>query len=89
MSGHTRTLVLVWGALVALLALTIGATLLPLGHAKPIANLGIAFAKAALILWFYMHLRELSGLVRLAAIAALVTLAILIGLTSTDYLSRS
>src|SRR4051794_38769210 len=88
MQRHTRTLVLVWVALMTLLALTIGATFLPLGGAKPVANLVIAIVKAALILWFYMHLRELDGLVRLAAMAAFVALVILIGIISTDYLGR-
>jgi cytochrome c oxidase subunit IV len=87
-TAHTRTLIVVWAALIFLLALTIGVTLLPLGHAKPMANIGIAVVKAALIFWFYMHLRELSGLIRLSAVAALVTLAILIGIISTDYLNR-
>ena len=88
MQGHARTLVFVWFVLMGLLALTIGASLLPLGAAKPVANIGIAVAKAVLIFWFYMHLRELDGLVRLAAVAAVVTLLILIGITSTDYLTR-
>lgn len=42
-----------------------------------------------LIFWFYMHLWEQDGLVRLAAMTGAVALAILLGLVSTDYLARS
>ena len=83
-----RPLVLTWAALMALLGLTIGATFLPLGPFMPVANLGIAALKTALILWVFMHLRELGGLVRLAAIGAFAWLAILFLLTGADYLTR-
>ncbi|WP_185999030.1 cytochrome C oxidase subunit IV family protein [Novosphingobium aerophilum] len=49
---------------------------------------GIASAKAALILWFFMELRQEGGLARLAAIAGFVWLAILFTLTAADYLTR-
>ncbi len=88
MDTHIRTLVLVWLALIGLLALTVGASFLPLGGFKPGVSIGIAFIKAVLIFWFYMHLRELSGLIRLTAVTGAITLAILIGLISSDYLTR-
>ena len=88
MDATTRTLVLVWAVLIALLALTIGATLLPIGPLKPVINLGIALAKATLIFWFHMHLREETGLVRLAAVGAAAWLGIMLLLMSSDYLTR-
>lgn len=88
MSAQVRTLIFVWLALMGLLALTVGASFLPLGSLKPVVNIGIAFLKAALIFWVYMHLRELSGLIRLTVITGVVTIAILIGLMSSDYLTR-
>jgi cytochrome c oxidase subunit IV len=87
MSGAVR-LLLVWAALMALLALTVGAAFLPIGMAKPWVAYAIATAKAILILWFFMEMRRESGLARLAAIAGFVWLAILIMLTATDYLTR-
>ena len=89
MGSHTRTLVLVWVSLLVLLALTLGSTFLPLGAMKPVVNIGIAFAKAALIFWFFMHLREVGGLIRLAAFAGLVGVIIMMALMSTDFLTRS
>jgi cytochrome c oxidase subunit 4 len=88
MERSTRRLVLVWVALLILLALTISATFLPIGPLKPVVNFGIALAKATLIFWFYMHLREESGLVRLAAVGAGAWLVIMLLLMSSDYLTR-
>jgi cytochrome c oxidase subunit 4 len=89
MTAHTRTLVFVWIALMVLLGLTLGASFLPLGAFKPIVNIGIGFAKALLIFWFFMHLREVSGLVRLVAFAGAVGIVIILALISSDYLTRS
>ena len=89
MKPHTLTLVLVWLALLVLLGLTLGSTFLPLGAMKPVVNIGIAFAKAALIFWFFMHLKEVGGLIRLAAFAGLVGVIIMMALMSSDYLTRS
>jgi cytochrome c oxidase subunit 4 len=84
----TRTIVLVYGLLMALLALTIGLTYVPLGPFKPVANLGIAVIKTGLIVWVFMHLREVTPMVRLFAAAALFWLALLLGLGLTDWLTR-
>lgn len=86
--ASARPLVLTWVALMVLLGITIGATFLPLGPFMPVVNLGIAFAKAALVFWVFMHLRELGGLVRLAAAGAVAWIVILFLLTGADYLTR-
>lgn len=87
-ASEQRECILVWAALMGLLAITIGATFLPFGPLMPVVNIGIALTKAALIFWVYMHLRELGGLARLAAVGAVAWLAILLALTATDYLAR-
>jgi cytochrome c oxidase subunit 4 len=88
MSKPVLTLVGVWVALMALLTATVGATFLPLGQWLPVVNLLIAFAKAGLIYWFFMHVREQKWLARLVAVAAIAWLAILLGLTQADVLTR-
>ena len=88
MSRETLTLVGVWVGLMLLLTLTVAATFAPLGPIKPLVNLAIAFAKAGLVFWFYMHLREQGGLARLVAVAAVAWLLILLGLTQSDLLTR-
>ncbi len=84
-----RLIVLVWAALLGLLALTVGASLILTGPASLAAGLGIALAKATLIYWFFMHLRDASGLIRLAAAGALVWLLILLTLVGVDYANRA
>ncbi|WP_431854924.1 cytochrome C oxidase subunit IV family protein [Azospirillum sp.] len=86
--SETATFVLVWAALMALLAATLGVSFLHWGTWNGVLNLGIAVAKTALILWFYMHLRRTRPLVRLAGATAPLWLAILFGLALSDYVTR-
>lgn len=89
MSAKIRTFALVWLALILLLAMTVGAAFLPLGPAKPFISIAIAIAKASLIFWFFMHLREDTGLLRLAAVGGALWLLILLLLMSSDLLTRT
>ncbi len=86
MPPETRSLLLTWIALVVLLALTVGASFVLTGPPSLAAALLIAFAKAALILWIFMHLREISGLLRVFAVAAAAWLLILFALGGLAYL---
>jgi cytochrome c oxidase subunit 4 len=83
-----RTLVLAWAALLVLLAITVGASFAPIGGFNPVVSFGVALAKATLIYWFYMHLREESGLVRIAAAAGAAWLLLLLILSGADFASR-
>jgi cytochrome c oxidase subunit 4 len=82
-------LVLVWIALMGLLALTIGASFLPLGPVLPLVSYGIAAAKTALVFWFFMEMRREDGLARLAALTGFVWLTLLFVLISADVVTRS
>lgn len=88
MLRQAMPLIFVWIALMVLLTLTVGATFGPFGVWKETINMAIAFAKAGLIFWFFMHLSEQKWLARLVAVAALAWLLILLGLTQTDLLTR-
>lgn len=92
MSSHVvsyRTNFTVFAALMVLLVATIGAAYIPLPSA---ANLAIAMAiattKAALIVLYFMHVRYSNRLTWVFSAAALLWLALLLGLTLADYLSR-
>ncbi|HEX8989793.1 MAG TPA: cytochrome C oxidase subunit IV family protein [Rhodocyclaceae bacterium] len=74
--------------LLLLLALTTASAYVPMGAWNGIANLAIAAAKAGLVAFFFMHLREAAAIVRLAAGVALLMLAIFLTLSSVDYLTR-
>jgi cytochrome c oxidase subunit 4 len=81
--------VLTWLGLMVFLALTLGSSYIPMGPWNTAINMGISCAKAALIAIFFMHLRHAPVLLRIAAITALIWLALLFGLSSTDYATRS
>lgn len=85
---HTRNLLLIWVALLGLLALTVGASFVLTGPLSAAASLMIALAKATLIFWYFMHLREERGLVRLFAIGGSAWLLILLLLLTADYATR-
>jgi cytochrome c oxidase subunit IV len=81
-------LVLVWLALLGLLAATAASAYLPMGDWNSAVNMGISSIKALLVAVFFMHLRHAGALLRLVAIAALLWLALLFGLSWTDYATR-
>ena len=85
---NVRRTLLVWIGLVSLLALTIGASFLPLGMALPFVSYGIAIAKTALVVWFFMEMREENGLHRLALVAGGLWALILLILMISDPLTR-
>lgn len=78
----------VWLALIVLLLLTLGSAYLKLGWANGAINLVIAFAKALLVMMFFMHLRSGHPVLRLVALAGFFWLALLIGLAFTDVGTR-
>jgi cytochrome c oxidase subunit 4 len=80
-----RSLFFVWFALLALLSATVAASFLLRGGPSLATSLGIALAKGALVVWFFMNLRREGHLVRLAAAGAIVVLLIFLFLVSTDY----
>jgi cytochrome c oxidase subunit 4 len=92
MLGHVvaqKTYFLIFGILLALTALTTGIAFLDLGQWNTIVALTIACCKATLVVLFFMGLRWSTRLIRAVLLAALMWLAILIGLTTTDFVSRN
>ncbi len=82
------TYYVVFAALVALTALTVGLGFAPLGRWHTVFGLCIAGTKAVLVALFFMHLWHSRRLVWIVVGGGLFWLAILIGLTLTDYLAR-
>ena len=83
-----RTYVRTWLALLVLLALTCGSAFVPLGGFNLVANLGIALAKALLVVFVFMHVREGTPMVRVAAVAGVLWLCVLAGLSVVDFAAR-
>ncbi|MCW8193791.1 oxidase [Proteobacteria bacterium 005FR1] len=83
-----RKLLLTYAALLALLSLTVAASFIPLDTWSLPVSLGIATAKTALIMAFFMQLSRASTLTRVAAAAGFLWLAILLSLSFSDYAFR-
>lgn len=83
-----KTYVLIWASLMVLTVITVGVARLNLGPFNDIVALAIAVFKALLVILFFMHVKDSSRLTRLTVIAGFFWLALMIGVTLTDYLSR-
>jgi cytochrome c oxidase subunit IV len=85
-----RTYFLIYIILLILAGATVGVAFIDLGNViNTVLAMAIASLKAGLVLLFFMHVRHSDSLVRIFAIAGLVWLIILFGLTLTDYLTRT
>jgi cytochrome c oxidase subunit 4 len=75
-------------ALLVLLALTWSIGYVDLGPFNLIVALAIAITKAIVIALFFMHIKGSARILRLAAVAGVMWLLILIALTLSDYTTR-
>ena len=70
-------------------ALTIAASYWDVGPWNPVIAIGIACAKATLVVLFFMHVKYSSKLMKLTVGAGLFTFLILVGMSLSDYFSRA
>ena len=91
MSDHVSPVSLYITIFLALMvgtALTVAAAFVNLGTFNfPVAML-IAVVKASLVVWFFMHVKYQSHLMKLSLATGLFFLAILLGETLIDYVSK-
>lgn len=94
-SGHTgvhvsplSTYFTIFGALMVLSAITVGAAFVNLGSLNPIVALAIAGLKATLVILFFMHVKYSSRLTKLTVVLSLFFVAILFAETLMDYATR-
>ncbi len=83
-----KTYLIVYVALLVLLALTVGAAYVDLRGWGVLVALSIAFVKAFLVLLYFMHLRDSDRLFWIVIITAFAMLATLMVVSFSDYLSR-
>ncbi len=91
MSQHVTSVgayVLVFFALMVGTLITVGAAFVHLGVFNDVVALVIAFTKATLVVLYFMHVRHSLPMAKLSVVAGLFWLAILIGITLSDYLTR-
>jgi cytochrome c oxidase subunit 4 len=92
MAAHivpTRTYYLIFAALLVLTYVTVQVSVFDLGPLNTIAAFGIAVVKAILVALFFMHVKYSTRLTKLAVLAGIYWLGILLALTLSDYLTRS
>ncbi len=83
-----KTYVMVGVALLALLALTVGAASIDLGPWNTIVSITIAAIKAILVVLFFMHVRYSSRITWIYVLIGLFWLILLFSLTLGDYITR-
>lgn len=91
MSDHVSPVSLyltIFGALMVLTAVTVGAAYVDLGPFNFSAAIAIAGFKASLVVWFFMHVKYQSHLTKLTIATGLFFLALLLGMSLIDYVSR-
>jgi len=90
-TGHivpVRVYLTIFSALLVLTALTVEIAFYDLGPLNTIVALGIAVTKATLVILFFMHVKYSSRLTWMVVGSGFVFMAIMIGLTVADLLSR-
>ncbi len=79
------TLIGVWATLVALTGALVAANHWAPGNPGIVAVIVITPTKAALVGWYFMHLREEGRAVRTMILAAMAVVVVFIGLLMLDY----
>jgi cytochrome c oxidase subunit 4 len=91
MSGHVSpksTYYAIFGALMILTGVTVGAAFVNLGSLNFPVAIAIAITKATLVILFFMHVKYSSRLTKMVVGMSFFFLFIMFALTMTDYLSR-
>src|SRR6266498_328352 len=89
--GHVESVKLyagIFAALIALTLLTTGVAFIDLGRLNTIVALAIAVTKALLVALFFMHIRHSTRLMKIVVGGGVFWLALLIGLTMGDFITR-
>lgn len=91
MSLHVESLrnyLLVFGALMVLTLATVYVAYFDFGAWNNVVAMGIAVAKASLVVLIFMGVRNSSPLTKLVVVGALLWMVFMVGLTLTDYETR-
>jgi cytochrome c oxidase subunit 4 len=78
----------IFGALMALTAITVAVAFVDLGSLNPVVALGVAAIKATLVILFFMHVKYSSRLTKITVVVSLFFVAILFAETLMDYATR-
>ena len=84
-----KTYYTIFAALLTLTMLTVAVARVDLGPFNTIVALTIAVTKAVLVVLYFMHLRYSTRLTKLVVVGGFLWLALMIGFTMTDIVSRN
>jgi cytochrome c oxidase subunit 4 len=84
-----RIYLIIFATLLLLTGVTTAVAYVNLGAFNVVVMLLIAFFKASIVILYFMHVRFTSRLTQVAAVSGFAWLAILIGLTLSDVLTRA
>ncbi len=82
------TYITIFGALMVLSAITVGAAFVNLGSLNPVVAMLIAGIKATLVILYFMHVKFSSRLVKITVVLSLFFVAILFAETLMDYATK-
>lgn len=81
--------IVIFGTLLVLTGVTVGASYIEMGVFNPIVAIAIGVVKATLVILFFMGVKYSTKLTKLTVGAGLFTFLVLIGMTLADYFSRA
>ena len=84
-----RIYLIIFATLLVLTGVTTAVAFVNLGPLNVVVMLLIAFFKASLVILYFMHVRFTGRLTQVAAVSGFAWLAVLIGLTLSDVLTRT
>ena len=87
--GGIGAYITVFAILLVLTAGTVVAAFIDFGSFNTVIALTIAIVKAVLVILFFMHLKESSGLLKLFVVGAFVFVGVMIGMTFNDFATRN
>ncbi len=86
--GGIGAYITVFAILLVLTAATVAAAFIDFGAFNTVIALAIAVVKAVLVILFFMHLKESSGILKLFVVGAFVFVGVMIGMTLNDFATR-
>ena len=86
---HTKLYLLVFAGLMVGTFLTVAATQVDFGMFNIVVALGIAIAKASLVLWYFMHLKESPNLIKFCAVIGFLGVITMLAFLIADLSTRA
>ena len=81
--------IIVFAVLLTITLIITVTSFLPMGILNPLVTIGGAAVKAALVIWFFMHVKSQSRLIKATVFSGFFILGVLVVMSGSDYISRA